>query len=290
MRCEGTYRPTARTQAALAALICMLCAAAAQADVNLTDLEANAAAAQQTAVKEGWQGSVAIGYLQTTGNANTATANGKALFGYKAGNWQDSILIQALKASQEGVLTAENTELDGQADYNLDTNNYLFGNGDYLRDVFSGYERRTSEVLGFGHRLVNSNTQQLDLELGGGRRQTRYTTLGVPDDEEWVEQAAASYLLKFNNTSNFSENLSVVHGSTNTLIQSATAITANLVGSFALSFSYTVTHNSNVLPGFKKTDGITAISLVYSFVPAAPAAPPQAPSGTPSTAPAIPPP
>lgn len=272
---------------ALAAALACASLGSAHADVNLTDLEANAAAAQQVAVKQGWQGSVAIGYLQTTGNANTVTANGKALFGYKSesGKWQDSILIQALKASQEGFVIAENTELDGQADYNLDTDNYLFGNGDYLRDVFSGYERRTSEVLGVGHRFINTPKQQLDLELGGGRRQTHYTTPGVPSDVEWVERGALSYLWKLTDTSNLSENLSVVHGSANTLTQSSTAVTANLAGSFALSLSYTVSHNSTVLDGFKKTDAITAISLVYTFVPAAPPPPPA-----PSTTPAIPPP
>ena len=283
---EGTSRPVAKRLVPMLLLLAAACAGSAHADINLTDLEANAAAAQQTAVNQGWQGSVALGYLQTTGNANTITANGKALFGYKSksGEWQDSILVQSLKASQEGIVTAENTELNGQADYNLNTNNYLFGNGDYLRDVFSGYERRTSEVLGVGHRFLNTDTQQFDLELGGGRRQTRYTT-GAPSDEEWVERAAASYLWKFNSTSNFTENLSVVHGSTNTLTQSATAITANLAGSFALSLSYTVSHNSTVLAGFKKTDAITAISLVYTFVPA-----PAPPPASPPTGPAIPPP
>jgi putative salt-induced outer membrane protein len=266
----------------------MVCTGAARADVNLTDLEANAAAAQQTAVKDGWQGSVALGYLQTTGNANTSTANGKALVGYKAGNWQDSILVQALKASQEGALTAENFEADGQSDYNLNPDNYLFGNLDYLRDVFSGYERRTSEVVGLGHRLINSPTQQLDVELGGGRRQTRYTT-GFPSSEEWVERAAGSYLWKFTATSNLTESLSVVHGSSNTLTQSVTAITANLVNSFALSFSYTVSHNSSVLAGFKKTDAVTALSLVYSFVPEAQAPVPAPHAGDSATAPAIPP-
>ena len=58
-------------------------------------------------------------------------------------------------------------------------------------------------------------------------------------DEEWVERLATSYLWKFTDTSNFRENFSVVHGSTNTLSQSSTAITANLAGSFALSLSYT---------------------------------------------------
>lgn len=275
----------------LALATALACAAfgSARADVNLTDLEANAAAAQQTAVKEGWQGSVALGYLQTTGNANTSTANGKTLIGYKAGDWQDSILVQALKASQEGALTAENFEADGQTDYNLNPDNYLFGNVDYLRDVFSGYERRTSEVLGVGHRLINSQTQQLDLELGGGRRQTRYTT-DFPSSEEWVERVSGSYLWKFTPTSNITEALSVVRGSSNTLTQSVTAVTANLVNSFALSFSYTVSHNSTVLEGFKKTDAVMAISLVYTFVPEAPAPAPPPRPGDAGTAPAIPPP
>ena len=277
----------AKRWALLPALV--LSAGMAQADVNLTDLEANAAAAQQTAVKEGWQGSIALGYLQTTGNANTSTANGKALLGYKAGEWQDSVMVQALKASQEGVLTAENFEADGQSDYNLNPDNYLFANVDYLRDVFSGYERRTSEVVGVGHRLINTPTQQLDVELGGGRRQTRYTT-DFPSDEEWVERIAGSYLWKFTNTSNFTESLSVLHGSSNTLTQSVTAVTANLVNSFALSFSYTVAHNSTVLEGFKKTDAIMAISLVYTFVPEAPALAPPPHLQDAGTAPAIPPP
>jgi putative salt-induced outer membrane protein len=288
MRYEGTYRPTAKTVALSAGIACMLGSAATRADVNLTDLEANAAAAQQTAVKDGWQGSVALGYLQTTGNANTSTANGKALIGYKAGNWQDSILVQALKASQEGALTAENFEADGQSDYNLNPDNYLFGNVDYLRDVFSGYERRTSEVVGLGHRLIDSPTQQLDVELGGGRRQTRYTT-GFPSSEEWVERVAGSYLWKFTSTSSLTESLSVVHGSSNTLTQSVTAVTANLVNSFALSFSYTVSHNSSVLDGFKKTDAVTALSLVYTFVPDTPVLPSSSGTANSGSAP-IPPP
>jgi putative salt-induced outer membrane protein YdiY len=140
-----------------------------------------------------------------------------------------------------------------------------------------------------GHRLINSPTQQLDLELGAGRRQTRYST-DFPSSEEWVERIAGSYLWKFTNTSNITESLSVVHGSSNTLTQSVTAVTANLADSFALSLSYTVSHNSSVLVGFKKTDAITALSLVYTFVPEAPVPPAPAHTDNSAVAPAIPPP
>ena len=266
-----------------ALLACTLLCGEAQADTALTDLQANAAAAKVTAVKDGWQGSVALGYLQTTGNSDTTTLNAKALAGYKSGNWQDAFLFQTLKASSAGVLTAESTELNAQADYNLTATNYLFGNLDYLRDVFSGYEHRTSEVAGFGHRLLATDSQQLDVELGGGARQTSYTD--GSSDSEPVELLSGSYLWKFTKTSNFSENLTLIHGSSNTYSQSVTALTANLVGSLALSVSYTVSHNSVVLPGFKNTDTITAVTLVYSF------APPEPPKAVdPAVAPAVPPP
>lgn len=246
-------------------LACTLLCGEAQADTALTDIQANAAAAKTTAVKDGWQGSVALGYLQTTGNSDTTTLNAKALTGYKSGDWQDAFLFQTLKASNAGVLTAESTELNAQTDYNLSSLNYLFGNVDFLRDTFSGYEHRTSEVVGYGHRFLATDSQQLDVELGAGARQTSYTD-GTSDSEP-VELLSGSYLWKFDKTSNFSENLTFIHGSSNTYSQSVSALTVNLAGSFALSVSYTVSHNSSVLPGFKNTDTITAVSLVYSFAP-----------------------
>jgi putative salt-induced outer membrane protein len=257
-----------KTYVASGLLACAMLSGEAHADTALTDLQANASAAKTTAVKEGWQGSAALGYLQTTGNSNTTTLNAKALAGYKSGDWQDALLFQTLKASQDGMLNAESTNINAQTDYNLTPTNYLFGNVDYLRDVFSGYERRTSEVAGYGHRILATDSQQLDVEVGAGARQTRYTD--QTSDAEPVEQLSGSYLLKFTKTSNFSENMTVIHGASNTYSQSVTALTANLAASFALSVSYTVSHNSSVLPGFKNTDTITAVTLVYSFAPAEP--------------------
>ncbi len=186
---------------------------------------------------------MAFGTLQTSGNTDTSSSNAKALIGYKGGNWQDSLLFQALRASSAGVLTAESFNANGQTDYNFTDVDYVFGNLDYLRDVFSGYDRRTSEVVGLGRRLLDSNTQQLDAQFGVGTRQTRYT-----DDtskSEAVELLAGNYLWKFSPNSSFSENLSVEHGVSNTYSQSVTGLTTNISGSFALAITYTISHNSS---------------------------------------------
>jgi putative salt-induced outer membrane protein len=245
------------------ALMTGMLAASAHADSSWTDLNADAGAASKVAVKEGWQGSVSLGYLHTTGNSNTVSLNGKALAGYKSGNWQDSLAFTALNASQDNVRTAESYEGSGQSNYSLTENNYLFGALNYLSDRFSGYDRRTTEIVGYGRRLLNSDTQQLGVELGVGAIQTHYTD----DTSEigLIERLALNYLWQFSEKSNFSENLSVEHDTDNDFTQSVTALTTNLAGDFALSVSYTVKHNSTVLPGFKNTDTITAISLVYSF-------------------------
>jgi Putative salt-induced outer membrane protein len=236
---------------------------AAYADSYWVQIEANADAARKVATKPGWQGSMSLGYLATTGNTNTRSLNGHALAGYKSGKWQDALSFQGINASQNGVTTAQSYELNGQSDYNFTDRDYVFGMADYLRDTFSGYRRRTSEILGYGRRLLSTATQQLDVEIGGGARQTHYTN--ATDSSEFVERLAASYLWKFSGKSNFSENIGDEHGTNNTFIQSITALTTNLAGNFALSVSYTVRYNSNVLPGFKNTDTITSISLVYTF-------------------------
>ncbi len=235
----------------------------ARADIDLTQLDADVAATKKIAAKEGWQGSVSLGYLATTGNTNTRSLNGQALAGYKSGPWQDVLAFQAIRSSQNGVTSAESYELNGQSDYNFSDNDYVYGTVDYLRDTFSGYQRRTSEIVGYGRRLLNTDTQQLDLEVGGGVRQTYYTDDTHSND--FVQRLALNYLWKFADKSNLSENLSVINGSDNTFTQAVTALTTNLAGNFALSVSYTVKHNTTVLPGLKNTDTITAISLVYTF-------------------------
>ncbi|MGB9430013.1 MAG: DUF481 domain-containing protein [Gammaproteobacteria bacterium] len=238
-------------------------ASVAYAGDDLTQLDANSAATQKAAAKQGWQGSLSLGYVATTGNTSTRSLNGQALAAYKSGNWADILSFQAIQASANGVTSAESYDLNGQSNYSFTARDYVFGMADYLRDTFSGYQHRTSEIVGYGRRLLTTDTQQFDLEFGAGARQTSYTN--DTSDSGLVEMLAANYLWKFTEKSNFSENLSVIHGTDDTLTQSITALTTNLAGNFALSLSYTVKHNSTVLPTFKNTDTITAVSLVYTF-------------------------
>ncbi|MHB8405429.1 MAG: DUF481 domain-containing protein [Gammaproteobacteria bacterium] len=86
-----------------------------------------------------------------------------------------STVLASPQSSENGVNNAENHDLNGQSNYSFTDTDHVLGMADYLRDTFSGYRRRTSEILGYGRRLLATDTQQLDLEFGAGTRQTRNT-------------------------------------------------------------------------------------------------------------------
>ncbi|MGH8279637.1 MAG: DUF481 domain-containing protein [Gammaproteobacteria bacterium] len=247
----------------LAILMVVLAAPAAYADNDFTVLDANVAATRNAAAKEGWQGSATLGYVATTGNTNTRSLNARALAAYRLGNWANALSFQALQGSTNGVTSSESYDFNGQSDYSLTASNYLFGSVDYLRNTFASYRRRTTEVVGVGWRVLATNTQQVDIELGGGARQTHFTD--NTSETEFIEHLAAGYLWKFTDKSNFSETLTLDHGAFNTYLQSVTALTTNLAGNFALALSYTINNNSHPLSTFKHTDTVTSVSLVYTF-------------------------
>ena len=208
-------------------------------------------------------GSVSIGYLASTGNTDSANLNAKASFGYIARPWRHALVLRALKGSTDDETTSEEYELAEQTDYTFGDNNYLFGALNYSTNRFAGYDRRMTEVLGYGRRVLDSERHTLDLQLGAGARQTRQ--IDGTDQREGIVQLAGGYVWRFEENASFSQQLRIDRGSENTFSESITALTANLTGELALSLSYTVKHNSEVPAGSVQTDTATTVSVIYGF-------------------------
>lgn len=213
--------------------------------------------------REGFFGAVSIGYLASGGNTDSASLNAKTSFAYVANPWRHALMLRAVKGSTDGMTTAEEYEAAEQSDYLFGKNNYFFGALNYNANRFAGFDRRTTEVVGYGRRLLDSDAHMLDLQIGAGARQTRFTD-GTNQDEPIV-QLAGAYLWDFSDNASFTQQIKVEDGDENTFSESITAVTANLTGDLALSVSYTVKHNSSVPIGSEKTDTATAVSVIYGF-------------------------
>lgn len=208
-------------------------------------------------------GKAGLGYLSTSGNSESTSLNALFRLSYDLDSWHHQLGAQAISSVSNDVTTAERYQLNFKSNYDFTEHDYVFGRISWEKDRFSGYEEQLSESIGYGRRLLNTDTQILNLELGLGAKQADLSD-GTSENGV-IGRAGLDYLWNFSETAEFSQLLSVESGSGNTYIESVTAITAKLIESLALSVSYTIKNNSDVPPGRDKSDTFTALNLEYSF-------------------------
>lgn len=210
-----------------------------------------------------WEASAELGFIMNRGNTRTDSLNAQLGVEHSRDQWRHRAEAKAQRATEQDTTTAESYELSGRSDYLLDANDYLFGSLRYTSDEFAGYDRRTTEVLGYGHQFLKRDDMTLKGEFGVGARQTEF--VNGTNESEGIVRTGLDYQWKITKTSSFSEVLYVEHGSNNTYTESVTALTAKVNNSLAMKVSYTIKNNSDPQPGFKSTDTRTAVTLVYDF-------------------------
>ena len=221
------------------------------------------ALAQQEESEGPWSGAASLGYLATSGNTENATLNAGFELGYAPGLWKHGLRALAINAAENEATTAEAYELGLKSEREFGESNYLFGRLDWRKDRFSSYDSQFSQTVGYGRRLIDRERHRLNAEIGVGARQS--DLIDGTSENEFIVRAGLDYLWTLNETAEFSQLVGVEAGDTNTYIESVSALKAKLINELALVLSYTIKHNTDVLPLTEKTDTYTAISLEYAF-------------------------
>jgi putative salt-induced outer membrane protein len=154
-------------------------------------------------------------------------------------------------------------EIAEQSDYTMEGGRYWFGAFDYNANRFSTTRSRMSEVVGYGMRVLDTGEHVFDVQLGAGRRQSRFDDRSTRD--ETILSFGTSYLWRLSRNADISEQFTVEHGQTNTYSESVTELRSKLSNKLALSIAYSVRHNSEVPAANLKTDSTTLMSVIYSF-------------------------
>lgn len=230
--------------------------------------------------KAPWSGDVTLGYVATSGNSETSTANAKVQAVYTQQWWKNTFDASALKSEQTTrdpatfvetqSVTAERYLLGNKTDWNLTDVDYLFLQLEFEKDLVGPVRQRTSETAGYGRKLLTGPAHFLDAELGAGARQTESQVVppAAPvavEQEDVIARGRAAYKWQFGEQSHFAETFKVESGDSNTFMESVTEARLSLVGRLYAQASYTVRNNSDVPAGSKKTDTITAFSLGWTF-------------------------
>ena len=211
----------------------------------------------------GWSGSVSVGVLLTSGNVDNANLNVDIKAKLEQERFRQNFLAALLTTESDNVKTAERYLLGYKVDFKLTPHSYVFTDLRVEFDEFSGFDRQTSETIGFGHRFIDTKKNTLDAEIGAGARQLELNN--GETESEAVIRGAADYHHLFTETSEFRQNFLILAGEQNTSVDTVTAIKTKVLGKLALEAALKVKHNTEPPADNEKTDTITTLSLVYGF-------------------------
>jgi putative salt-induced outer membrane protein len=212
---------------------------------------------------EGWSGFGELGAVMTTGNTRSQTVNAKTRVRYEEESWRHTLQLEALKRSEEDATTAERYLGNFKSDWKFSERSYLFGVLRYENDRFSGYDYKASAAVGYGRRLIDTDRTRLDAEAGVGYRQSRLED--GERDEDAIVRWALFFERRIGEGARFGQDLLIQAGDDNTEAESVTSLTAAINDRLAMRLSHTIKHNTEVVEDRRKTDTITAVSLVYNF-------------------------
>jgi len=220
-------------------------------------------AAEEEEKESPWSGSVKLGYLATSGNTETSSLNSGFQITYKRNLWMHEATAAAIESSTDEETTAEAYDFGWNSTRSVSEHDFLFGRLDWRKDRFSTFNTQFSQSVGYGRRLIDKEAHSLNGELGVGARQS--DLVDGTDTSDTIVTGRLTYAWQISETASFSQVFFVESGSSNTFSESETKLSASLVGSLALVASYTIRHNSDVLPDTENKDTFTALSLKYGF-------------------------
>lgn len=221
-----------------------------------------------------WSGQGEAGLVSSTGNTDTESGNARLEIANELGDWTHTVGATALYAKTDGEKTAQRWELFGQSDYAINERNFAFGAGRYEEDEFGGFEYQASISAGLGRHFIMNDRTTLTGTAGLGYK--FYETPDVLDgagnlleageeDDEAIFRGTVDFEHALTETTSVTNAFIVESGSSNTYYENALALQVKMNSKLALALGYTIRHNTDVPPGFEKTDKLTTVNLVYEI-------------------------
>lgn len=225
-------------------------------------LSSHAYAAQQRTAT--LKSEVELGLVATRGNTDTKNINAKATVISEMDSWKHTGKLEVLNSSDNNTTTTESYFASAKTAHKIDELNYEFGLLTYEADRFSGYDYRESVSIGYGHTLIKTSVQSLDIEAGVGIRKSRITDTAERQQENFL-RGAGIFEWHVSDNATFSEDFTIEAGENNTISKSITSLKSKVAGNLATKITYTIQKTTNVPSDAKETDIELVVNLVYSF-------------------------
>jgi putative salt-induced outer membrane protein YdiY len=233
-----------------------------------------------TPEKSAFTASAELGALYKTGNNKSADILAGFDATYEKDVWKslldfDLLVRKSDSANEDSSLetTDQKWQLSLQSNYTLgqEGKNYVYGNGSYKDDRFSGFDRQWSVSAGLGRRWYESKVSTFDADIGPGYKRdvTTATDNALSETKNsLIIQAQALYTRHLNEHVDLRQTFSAKYATEsdeNSVYSAELSIMTKLIETLQLKFSYKIDHNTDVEESKANTETQTGITLVYSF-------------------------
>jgi putative salt-induced outer membrane protein YdiY len=224
-----------------------------------------------------WTGKAELGFLQSSGNTDAASANTKLDMKRDGTKWINTFGFAALYSENAEFSTAERYEARYQADFKITDRMSWFGALRGEQDRFSGYAYQATASTGATYKFIDKPSTKLDASLGAGYKRARAETLIKSDVGEVLDRIegdietgavatlSSNYEHAFNENTKITNKLLTEYGSDNTAVANDIALQVNMTKSFALAVGFGVRYNSDPPPLSDDLDTLTTVNLVYNI-------------------------
>jgi len=210
-----------------------------------------------------WTGKGEAGLAIANGNSSSRTANAKLDLARKVEKWEHGVGLSGLYVRADGDTTAERWEARAQSRFDFAARTFWFAGLRYEEDRFSGFDHQGLATTGIGRRFIEDEVTRLIAQVGVGYK--FWETLGAPADKDNRVTGVANvdFTQQLTGTTSVFDRLAGEFASGNNFLRNAIGVAVKMSDRLALALAYLVRHNTNPPDGFKKTDSLSTVNLVY---------------------------
>ncbi len=224
-----------------------------------------------------WTGKAELGFLNSSGNAESTSANAKLDLKRDAEKWVNTFYVGALYGNNGEFTNAQRYEARYQLDYKINDKLSWFSALRGEKDYFSGFVYQATVSTGVAYKFIDNPNTKLAFSFGAGYRRLQDEILiksdagEVIDRIEGQEESDPVGTLGSTYEHNFTENTKITNkflaeaGSENTALQDDLALQVNMTKTLALAVGYGIRYNTDPPPLSETTDTLITVNLVYNI-------------------------
>jgi putative salt-induced outer membrane protein YdiY len=212
-------------------------------------------------------GTLQFSFVTTSGNSSTQSIGLAGELVLRPGPWLLDSKTAFVRNVADHVVSARSLTGLSRLSRDFGPRAAGFAQYDYQRDVFSGILSRNSITAGVSVNLVPDDGQVLRLDAGAGYA-VEHDVGVLARSKSATALGGVHYEAKLSPTSSFSDDArffaSLSHA-TDRRFDQTTALTAQVTSRLSLKGSYVVHYVHDPVPGFRRTDTVSSVTLAVTF-------------------------